>query len=378
MPKNLKQWIRIAGTVVLAYIISHFIIYDISTISYFKPMEKSRELAITDFYQIVANNKNIKALEQNIVIVSIDSCGRREIAQLLETIDFCNPAAVGLDVFFNYPSADDSLLISAIEGCNNLVLPCSAVYDNQSGSCTGYTGSFFYNSLSTKKSYGSVNLAGNDMQSLIREFRPFHLCNGDTINSFATALVKIASPDSYRMLKERGNTMETINFPAYEFDVYTPQEVLEFSEELEGKIVLIGSLEEPWDFHVTPVSSQMPGIMIHAHSIATILNNRYIKELDGWVIWLIAIVLSAAMLIIKEKLDNIKFESLIMRGIQMLMLYLIIVTGYSFYNSRHLSIDFAIPLMMVGLIFTARDIWNGSESLIQTIKEKIEKRKNRQ
>lgn len=377
MTKNLKQWIRIAGTVAMAYVISHFLIYDISSISYFKPMEKTKELAITDFYQIVSNKKNVKPLEQNIAIVSIDSCGRREIAQLLEAIDFCNPAAVGLDVFFNYPSADDSLLISAIEECNNIVLPCSTVYDKQSGTCTGYTGSFFYNSLSTEKSYGAVNLAGNDMQSLIREFRPFHLCNGDTINSFATALAKIASPDSYRILKERDNVMETINFPAYEFDVYTPQEVLEFSDELEGKIVLFGSIEEQWDLHVTPVSSQMPGIMIHAHSIATILNNIYIKELNGWVIWLIAIILSTIMLIIKDKLDNIKFESFIMRIIQMLMLYLIIVTGYSFYNNWHLSIDFAIPLMMVGLIFAARDICNGGESLIQTIKEKIGKRKNR-
>ena len=73
MPKNLKQWIRIAGTVVLAYVISHFLIYDISSISYFKPMEKTKELAITDFYQIVANRKNVKPLEQNIAIVSIDS-----------------------------------------------------------------------------------------------------------------------------------------------------------------------------------------------------------------------------------------------------------------------------------------------------------------
>ena len=133
MTKNLKQWIRIAGTVAMAYVISHFLIYDISSISYFKPMEKTKELAITDFYQIVSNRKNVKPLEQNIAIVSIDSCGRREIAQLLEAIDFCNPAAVGLDVFFNYPSADDSLLISAIEECNNIVLPCSTVYDKQSG-----------------------------------------------------------------------------------------------------------------------------------------------------------------------------------------------------------------------------------------------------
>lgn len=377
MPKNLKQWIRIAGTVLLAYVISHFLIYDIASISYFKPMGKSKELAITDFYQIVANRKNIKPLEPNIAIVSIDSCGRTEIAQLLEAVDFCNPAAVGLDVFFNYPSSDDSLLIGAIEECNNLVLPCSAVYDAQNRSCTGYTGSFFYNRLSSQKSYGAVNLAGNDMQSLIREFRPFHLCNGDTISSFATAIVKTASPESYRILKERGNTIETINFPTYEFSVYTPQEVLEFSDEIEGKIVLIGSLGESWDFHVTPVSSQMPGIMIHAHSIATMLNNTYIKELDGWIIWLIAIILSTVMLLLKDRLDNIKFESFIMRIIQMLMLYIIIVTGYWFYNSWHLCIDFAIPLMMVGLIFVARDIWNGAESFIQTIKEKLETRKDR-
>lgn len=371
MLKKFTPWIRIIGIVLLTYIISHLLIYDISSISYFKPMDKPKEVAITDFYQIVANKTNIKVLNQDIVIIAIDSCGRKEIAHLLEVIDFCNPAAVGLDVLFNYPSADDSLLIEAIEGCANLVLPCSVIYDTQSKNCTGYNGSFFYNQLVSQKEYGAVNLAGNDMQSLIREFRPFHLCNGDTIKSFASALVEIANQESFNNLKERKNDVETINFTDNEYAVYMPDEVLEFSNELEGKVVLIGSINEPWDFHVTPVSTQMPGIMIHAHSIATILGDTFIKELNGWIIWFLAVVLSTAMLLIKEKLDNIKFESFIMRIIQILMLYIIIVTGYWIFSRYQLSIDFAIPLMMVGLIFMARDIWVGCESLIQTIKEKI-------
>lgn len=371
MLKKFTPWIRIIGIVLLTYIISHLLIYDISSISYFKPMDKPKEVAITDFYQIVANKTNIKVLNQDIVIIAIDSCGRKEIAHLLEVIDFCNPAAVGLDVLFNYPSADDSLLIEAIEGCANLVLPCSVIYDTQSKNCTGYNGSFFYNQLVSQKEYGAVNLAGNDMQSLIREFRPFHLCNGDTIKSFASALVGIANQESFNNLKERKNDVETINFTDNEYAVYMPDEVLEFSNELEGKVVLIGSINEPWDFHVTPVSTQMPGIMIHAHSIATILGNTFIKELNGWIIWFLAVVLSTAMLLIKEKLDNIKFESFIMRIIQILMLYIIIATGYWIFSRCQLSIDFAIPLMMVGLIFMARDIWVGCESLIQTIKEKI-------
>lgn len=370
MLKKFTPWIRIIGIVLLTYIISHLLIYDISSISYFKPMDKPKEVAITDFYQIVANKTNIKVLNQDIVIIAIDSCGRKEIAHLLEVIDFCNPAAVGLDVLFNYPSADDSLLIEAIEGCANLVLPCSVIYDTQSKNCTGYNGSFFYNQLVSQKEYGAVNLAGNDMQSLIREFRPFHLCNGDTIKSFASALVEIANQESFNNLRERKNDVETINFTDNEYAVYMPDEVLEFSNELEGKVVLIGSINEPWDFHVTPVSTQMPGIMIHAHSIATILGNTFIKELNGWIIWFLAVVLSTAMLLIKEKLDNIKFESFIMRIIQILMLYIIIVTGYWIFSRCQLSIDFAIPLMMVGLIFMARDIWVGCESLIQTIKEK--------
>lgn len=377
MSKNWRTWIRITGTVLLAFIISHFLIYDISSISYFKPVEKSKDVAITDFYQIVANKKNVKPLEQNIAIIAIDSCGRTEIAQLLNAIDFCNPAAVGLDVLFNYPSADDSLLIKAIEECNNLILPCSASYDSHSRICTGYTGSFFYSKLDAQKNYGAVNLAGDNMQSLIREFRPFHLCNGDTLMNFAAAVVKEANPTAYNLLKERGNDMETINYPYHEFSIYTPDEVLEFSEELEGKIVLVGSLNEPWDFHITPVSDQMPGIIIHAHSIATILGNIYIQELDGWIIWVIAIILSTIMLIIKNALDNINFESFIIRFIQMLMLYLIVVIGYWFYNSRQLSIDFTIPLMMVGLIFMARDIWNGCESLIQSLKQKIKTKKSK-
>lgn len=376
LKKSWKYGVRVLGITLLTFLLSHFLIYDISSISYFAPMEKASDFSVSDFYQLVANRKDIRRLEENIVIVSIDSCGRKEISELIEAIDFCNPAAIGLDVFFNYSTTDDSLLIEAIESSDRLILPCSVQYDIESNKCTAVSGSFFDKQLKRKKIFAAVNLAGNTIQSVIREFRPFFVYEGDTIPHFATALLHMADEAAYNRLKQRGNDMEIINYPLNDFSILSPHEVLCFPEELEGKIVLIGSIHEQWDCHVTPVSAQMPGILIHAHSIATMLQAAYIHEIADWIVWGIAIALCIGVLLIQDTCEGSKYESLFMRIVQLMILYFIIVIGYYFYSKQQLSIDFAIPLLMVGLEFLARDIWAGGVDLFHTIKEKFTHLKN--
>lgn len=376
--KSWKYGVRVIGITLLTFLLSHFLIYDISSISYFAPMEKASDFTVSDFYQLVANRKDIRRLEEHVVIVSIDSCGRKEIGELIEAIDFCNPAAIGLDVFFNYPTTDDSLLIEAIEASDRLILPCSVEYDIESNRCTGVSGSFFDKQLKQKKTFAAVNLAGSTMQSVIREFRPFFVYEEDTIQHFATALLRMADEEAYKRLKQRGNEIETINYPLNDFAILSPHEILHFPEEIEGKIVLIGSTHEKWDCHATPVSAEMPGILIHAHSIATMLQETYIHEIPHWMVWAIAIALCIGILLIQDTCEGSRYESLLMRIVQLMLLYLIVVIGYYFYSRQQLSIDFAIPLLMVGLEFLARDIWAGGVDFLSMIKEKfITSKKNK-
>ncbi|MDE5881691.1 MAG: hypothetical protein K2H60_08160, partial [Muribaculaceae bacterium] len=63
-------------------------------------MEKAADFRFSDFYTLVANHRAEASYEKDIAIVPVDGCTRSQIAEAISNIDFCAPAAVGLDIFF--------------------------------------------------------------------------------------------------------------------------------------------------------------------------------------------------------------------------------------------------------------------------------------
>lgn len=345
--------------VVLSFATSRWLAYDFLSISYFAPMEKAGDFEVSDFYNIVADGRAVSQLDSNIVIVSVDGCSREQIAEVVEQVDFCEPRAVGLDIFFDWPGDDDSFLIETVSECAHLVLPVSVSYSTDTGIAGRTEGSFFYEHLPSDRVYGFVNLAGDSNRSVIREFRPFFLRETDTLCSFAVEITRMADPVAVATLFKRNNDHELINYPSREFDVIYPEEVLVSQEILRDKIVLIGTLNDLSDMHITPVSAQMPGILIHAHTVATILNGDYIKESGNAVDWTIAVVLCFIIVLINVFLWPYDAGALLVRIFQIGMLYLIVWCGCRIFISYHVSVNFSFPLLMVGLGLLVTDIWFG-------------------
>lgn len=345
--------------VVLAFATSRWLAYDFLSISYFAPMEKAGDFEVSDFYNIVADGRAVRQLDPQIVIVSVDDCSREQIAEVVEQVDFCEPRAVGLDIFFDWPGDDDSFLIETLSECAHLVLPVSVSYSSDTGIACRTEGSFFYGLLPSDRVYGFVNLAGDSNRSVIREFRPFFLRDTDTLSSFAVEITRMADPAAVANLFKRNNEHELIYYPSREFEVIYPEEVLASQEALRGKIVLIGTLDDLADMHITPVSAQMPGILVHAHTVATILNGDYIKESGKAVDWTIAVVLCFIIVLINVFLWPYDAGALLVRIVQMGLLYLIVWCGCRLFVSCHVSVNFSFPLLMVGLGLLVTDIWFG-------------------
>lgn len=78
---------------------------------------------MTDVYNTVADRRASRTLSDDIVIVSIDGCSREDIMEVVDYVDYLNPSAIGLDVFFNYPAEGDAGLIESLTQCDNLVFP---------------------------------------------------------------------------------------------------------------------------------------------------------------------------------------------------------------------------------------------------------------
>lgn len=361
---------------VMAFLISFAVAYDISSISYFAPMEKASDFRISDFYQIVADGRGVRVLDPEIVVVSIDSCSREEIAGVIEAVDFCVPRAVGLDVFFDYPTGDDERLVEAVRSCENLVLPLDLGYDLATDRFSRGKGSFFYDRIDAAE-FGAVNLAGNNALSVIREFRPLFPGERDTVLNFVAVLARQAAPAAFERLAARGNRYETIDYPSREFEVVEASEVLSCRELLRDRIVLIGTVRDLHDRHLTPADSQMPGVMIHAHALSTILRGDYVRETGGMFDWTVAFVLCFVIVLADVLMRDKNVGELAIRLLQLLLLYLVVLCGCHLFIAHRVCVNFAKPLLMVALGLLASDIWFGmvgaGEWLRATWKRKFKK-----
>ncbi len=376
---------------VIAILLTVYLIYDFSSLSIFAPMEQSMDFQLSDVYSSVANSRPMSEMSDDVVIVSTNDCDRKQIAQIIEMVDYFAPSAIALDIFFPHRTLDDNILFSAVNNCDNIVLPYSLRYNANSDSFSRGIKSFFDDSISGK-SYGVINLAVNSVRDVVREFRPSFKVEDTVYNNFMAEVARIAQPDKYAILQQRNSETETIYFPSRQFDIITPEEIIgdgvdfnDLEQRITGKSVLIGILNDINDEHITPTEPNMSGILIHAHALDTILNERYIKTSPKALNWAIAILLCFGFALFniytKDQLNNI--GGLLIRIAQFGIMYLFALWGCWYFAQFNTCLDFSQPLLMIGFGAVAFDIWFGMIALILGCKEwwsnrlsKIFKRQN--
>lgn len=362
-----RRWLKTFGITVLAFLLSLVLFqpFALSITSLVSVPEKS-DFNITDFYAIVADSRPIKTLDPHILIVDISSCDRDGIADVLDILSFCDPLAVGLDVVFSesWGPDGDAWLLSAVENCPNLVIAASLAQESESSFRLAET-SFFQDSLGIR--IGAINLPAKYPRATIREFPVWFPSGNDTIPSFATAVAKLAAPDAAEFLLKRGNRLELINYPSRKFEIIRPEELIDKAELIHDRVVLVGAAEDFYDIHATPTDSRMPGVLIHAYSIATILDAGYIRVLNSFQNWLLAFLSCLAVIYISLKLTS-GIKGIVMRVTQVGILYLVLVVGYHFFITYDILIDFSYTLLILSFGLFACDIWNGVETGIPKLR----------
>lgn len=330
----LKKLLSDIGITILAFALSWLLIYDITQISYFAPLEKASDFETTDFYQIVDDRRSVRPYSDDIVVVGIDDLSRDEIADAIYMISLCSPAAVGIDILFGYQQPDDQKLVEAISALPNAVVPDTSSYIYSS--CPGLH-------------QGSIFLEAPSHRHTIR-----HCKKEDT---FAGELVALYNPH----LNVPENML--IEYSACEFDVIHASEIPDATDIIDGRIVLVGAVRDISDLHPTPVHDALPGIMIHAASIATMLNENRITTIPEWLDWTLAIILCFAFIATARSLKERDWADCLMRIVQIALLLLIIVIGCWCYSRYRLNINFTRPLIMLATAAVAVDLWEGGIAL---------------
>ncbi len=355
----------------LAYLLSVLLIqpFSLSTGSLMSGVDR-RDFNMTDFYNIVADARPVSDLDTSVVVVDIAFTDRSDVTDVMELLGDLNPRAVGLDVTFNESKPDDERLLSALARIPNLVMAVGLSSNGPSSNNQFVPDdySYFYNQECDTHGHGAVNLPSKYDGATIRQFQvAYPLVGGDTLPSMALALARLVDPKAAAKILERGNRMETIDYPCREFDIIPWFELPENAEKVNGKIVLVGAIGELGDTHATPVEEKMAGVLIHAYAISTILRANYYRVASPWLTIGVSMLLCFLLCIVNIAMPLIGIKGLVLRIVQLVGLYLIARVGYWLFIDYHFVFDFSYTLLMFAFGFFATDIWNGLVYLIKKL-----------
>ena len=370
--KNLHVFIDAAVVTTLTLLMSLLLVSVLSDVLSLESSEQ-KGYEMEDIYSRIAAKRTVRKLNPDIVVVSIDKCSRVDIANLIDGIALCEPKCIGLDVFFEYPTGDDQNLISAISECENIVLPVTIEYEPSGSNFILGKESYFYPLLDSLHT-GVVNFPADDGR-VIRKIRPFF----GNMDSFSAALCRMASPEKYQKLLKRGNEFETINFTASEFQEYDAFEIIDSEgylrentvELLRDRIVLIGETDGFMDRHTTPADPIMPGIVVHAKALDTMLYGGYVKKSGRFLNILLAMVCCFLFSFLNLKAKYSKnwgnLGALGIRGLQLSLIYLFLLIGSSAFVCGGIYFDFSIAVVMMCNTAIFADIWMGIKELIKKL-----------
>ena len=173
--KRGRKALKALGILVLAFSMSFIIAqpFSLSVATLLSSNDRS-DFSVTDYYNTVANSRKKRVLDSDIVIVNIDTLDasrRDDIAQLIEVVNAFGPKAIGLDVVFERPHDDDSQLLAAIEGCDNIVMASELNQMDGTYTFTPRRDSFFRGKF-PNKCYGAINIPSKYEKSVVRKFPP--------------------------------------------------------------------------------------------------------------------------------------------------------------------------------------------------------------
>ena len=213
---------------------------------------------------------------------------RGDIAMLFEEINMNDPLLVGVDLIFEGVKDNklgNELLEGATMGLSDKTIFSTKLieYSSEQEEFTGKVQSFFANDLGVTEGYTNLN---NDMTgALVREFSTKQTAMGEEMLSFPAKIAAMFDESLYAM----DNENILINYRNVEFPVVKWNEIAENSELIEGHIVLVGTMAEEQDMHMTPLG-KMPGLKIQAYSVLTLLEHKGIRKLPLWLNLLFAFI----------------------------------------------------------------------------------------
>lgn len=278
--KFFYSWIDILCITLISFLLSNVIL--LINPSMFLEEFGDGESFTTDLLMHI-ENKNTKTLSSDYIsVVDIgDLKNRGDIAKVLEDVYSMSPRCIGVDIDFiglQDPAADSTLCTVVDKIKDKTVFVCGLEDEN----FDSISHSFFcdphyplYNLIdSTGKMAvmeGASALIYDIKESTNRTYRNKYNTKEGELYSLTASMVKdiIDANDS----EEHIIAFKSVDFNYMQYDSLVQSSIYD-------RFVLIGRRDKRQDIHKTPLGV-LPGIIVHAQTLETILDCRDIKKLDN-------------------------------------------------------------------------------------------------
>ena len=344
-------------------------------VSFLNPLSKAiSDFNFTDVYYQILQEHNDYEYNEDIVIVDLTPLeSRTAIAEALQQIEDCNPKVIGVDCVFE-GLRDDTLgsekICQVAAEYNNIVFSCKYLdYLNDSLGYTVAVRSFFTEFLDVEQGFTNMqySLYGS-MARLVSLGRKF---DGEVTASFIAKVVN-HTLDKPLPLEDKD---QRINFTPTIFTKVHPDSISNYADQIKDKIVLLGTLEDEYDMHITPMG-KMAGVELLAYAGQTLQDRNEVRTFPGWleiivsflVVLLTQILLSKFVQYATSRKNRYwrNIVSLVFVKTQLLMYWMIFLMYLSFLIFFLFQFDVGLGYAMSAMAFLtmATDIYTKVKNMI--------------
>lgn len=344
-------------------------------VSFLNPLSKAiSDFNFTDVYYQILQEHNDYEYNTDIVIVDLTPLqNRQEIANALHQIEAQHPKVIGVDCVFE-GLRDDTLgsekICQVAAEYNNIVFSCKYLdYLNDSLGYTVAVRSFFTEFLDVEQGFTNMqySLYGS-MARLVSLGRKF---NGEVQASFIAKVVN-HTLDKPLPLEDRD---QRINFTPTIFTKIHPDSISYYGDQIRNKIVLLGTLKDEYDMHITPMG-KMAGVELLAYAGQTLQDHTEVRTFPTWLAVIVSflVVLLTQILLSKfvEYASSRKNKywrnivSLVFVKTQLLMYWMILLMYVSFliFNLFQFDVGLGYAMSAMAFLTMATDIYTKVKNMI--------------
>lgn len=362
--------------IILAFLFTGVLAYVSINVDFLNPIERAfSNYSLSDmYYQIDRQGDAPKPSELITIVDMTDYYYRGDLAEILMEINNMDPLAVGVDIIFEGVRDDaigNELLQDAV-----LALGSKAVftlklkdYDAEKEQFTSFTSSFFTDSITIQQGY--ANLPDNMEARTIRDYTVIQQLNDSTVLSFpymVAYLIDDEIPLTDKILH--------IDYSNATFPVVKASEIDEHEDLITGHIVMVGTMHEEQDMHLSPIG-KMAGLEMQTYTLKTILGRKVITDLPNWLNYLLAFIICylvelsmyALGMFCGEYGNKTIVAFLDKSGLLTticVLIWLIGVNwiGYIVFKNYGVYIDIVLILALIAMLIAAREIY---EAFIQSL-----------